>query len=241
MDGNARWFKRLALPAMTVLVLMGAGCSNATDGASATADLPSIGQPPAASPNPTPAPPPVAVDATKRIAFQVAMHRLWDDHVTWTRLYIISVAGSQKDKDVTAARLLQNQVDLGNAIRPYYGDAAADQLTVLLKEHINGAVKILDLAKAKDTKKMEAAIVDWRANGDEIAGFLSTANPEAWPLQDMKDAMKMHLDTTLAEATDRLDGNYEQDVKDYDAVKDHIYLMADVLAEGIIKQFPDKF
>jgi len=230
---------------MSVLLFMGAGCaSNASVYGNPTAGMPTPGLPPAANPipaNPPANPPPFAESLAKQVAFQVAMHRLWDDHVTWTRLYIISVAEGLKDKDQAAARLMKNQEDIGNAIRPYYGDDAADKLTALLKEHISGAVTILDAAKAKDTAKMNAAIADWRANGDEIAAFLNAANPDNWPLQDMKDAMKMHLDTTLAEATDRLGGKYDKDVADYDAVKDHIYKMADVLAGGIIKQFPDKF
>jgi hypothetical protein len=74
--------------------------------------------------------------------FQDAMRRLWEDHITYTRLYIISAAGNLPDKDATAQRLLQNQTDIGNAIKPFYGDAAGDQLTSLLKQHILGAVAI---------------------------------------------------------------------------------------------------
>lgn len=225
-----------ALPA-SILLLVGAGCGS--NGAPAGGTPAAYAPTPA--PTPAPAPQPKVADPAKEIAFRAAMNRLWEDHITWTRLYIISVAEGLKDKDQAAARLLKNQEDIGNAIKPYYGEEAGNKLTALLKEHITGAVKILDAAKDKDTATMNREVNLWYANGDEIAAFLSTANPQNWPLQAMKDAMKMHLDTTLAEATDRLNGRYAQDVKDYDAVKDHIYKMADVLATGIIKQFPDKF
>src|SRR6266513_5771003 len=76
-----------------------------------------------------------------------SMDKLWEDHVTWTRLYIVSAAATLPDKDSTAQRLLQNQTDIGNAVKPFYGDAAGDKLTALLKDHILIAVDIIDAAK----------------------------------------------------------------------------------------------
>src|SRR5688500_20322833 len=72
----------------------------------------------------------------KQTAFQDAMRKLWEDHITWTRVFIISAVADLPDKAAATERLLQNQVDIGNAIKPYYGNAAGDKLTTLLKEHI---------------------------------------------------------------------------------------------------------
>lgn len=173
-----------------------------------------------------------------RLDFQNAMRKLWEDHVTWTRLYIVSAAAGLPDTDATAQRLLQNQVDIGNAIKPYYGDEAGTKLTALLKDHILGAAALLSAAKAGDNTKVQSASTAWYSNADDIAAFLSGANPTSWPLNDMKMAMKMHLDQTLQEATDRLKGDYNADIKDYDQVHEHILGMADVLSSGIIAQFP---
>lgn len=71
--------------------------------------------------------------------FHQAMRKLWEDHVSWTRLYIVSVAGGLPDADLTAQRLLQNQTDIGNAIKPFYGEAAGNQPTSFLRDHILGA------------------------------------------------------------------------------------------------------
>lgn len=173
--------------------------------------------------------------------FQNAMRKLWEEHVTWTRLYIISVAAGLPDQGVTAQRLLQNQVDIGNAIKPFYGNAAGDQLTALLKEHILIAADLLADVKAGDTAKAKVDSQKWYANADDIAAFLSSANPKNWPLNTMKAQMKMHLDLTLTEAADRLSGKYADDIKTYDLVENHILGMADVLSTGIIRQFPDQF
>jgi hypothetical protein len=173
--------------------------------------------------------------------FQNAMRKLWEEHVAWTRLYIISVAAGLPDQDVTAQRLLQNQVDIGNAIKPFYGNAAGDQLTALLKDHILIAADLLAAVKSGDTDKAKIDSQKWYANADDIAVFLSNANPKNWPVATMKTQMKMHLDLTLTEAADRLSGKYADDIKAYDLVENHILGMADVLSTGIIRQFPNQF
>ena len=173
--------------------------------------------------------------------FNSAMRKLWEDHITWTRLYIISAAGNLPDKDATAQRLLQNQTDIGNAVAQFYGQAAGDKLTGLLKDHILGAAALIEAAKSGDKAKTDAAATKWYANGDDIAAFLSGANPKSWPLADMKAGMKMHLDLTLQEASDRLHGQYADDIKDYDKIHQHILGLADLLSSGIEKQFPKKF
>ena len=172
---------------------------------------------------------------------RVDMRKLWEDHITWTRQWIVSFAANLPDQDVAAGRLMQNQVDLGNAIKPFYGEEAGTKLTGLLKEHINGAVELVTAAKDGNAAKVEAAKKKWYDNGDQIATFLSGANAKNWPLADMKSGMKMHLDTTLQEAQNRLDGKFAEDAKDYDRVKEHILALADTLTKGIVAQYPDRF
>lgn len=174
-------------------------------------------------------------------AFHDAMRKLWEDHIVYTRLYIVSDAGNLPDKAATAARLLQNQVDIGNAVKPYYGVAAGNALTSLLKQHILGAVAILDAAKAGDKAKQNAATAAWFANADAIAAFLSKANPKNWPLAAVKAQMHMHLNLTLTEATAQLTGDYPGSIAAYDRVTAHILGLADILSGGIMRQFPAKF
>jgi hypothetical protein len=182
-----------------------------------------------------------AADKMMASDLRSGMHKLWEDHIVYTRNFIISFAGNLPDQDAVSARLLQNQVDIGDAIKPFYGDAAGTQLTSLLKEHILEAVEILKAAKANDKAATDAAVLKWQANADQIATFLSTANPKNWPAATMKSEMRKHLDLTLKEATDRLGGNYAADIKDYDEVHHHIIGLADVLTDGIVKQYPDRF
>jgi hypothetical protein len=177
----------------------------------------------------------------KQLAFHDGMHKLWEQHVTWTRLAIVSFAGKLPDLPFTEQRLLANQTDIGNAIKPFYGRVAGDHLTKLLTAHITGAVAILEAAKAGDTARLAQAKAAWYTNANQISDFLSAANPHNWPDAAMRAMMNTHLDQTLNEAVDQLTGHYSASIREYDAIEHHILEMADTLSSGIVKQFPSRF
>jgi hypothetical protein len=177
----------------------------------------------------------------KQLAFHDGMRKLWEDHVTWTRLAIVSFAADLPDLPATEARLLRNQTDIGNAVKPYYGKKAGNQLTALLRQHILGAVALLQAAKAGDQAQIEQASDAWYANAKQIADFLHRANPHNWPRADLRSMMKIHLDQTLDEATHRLTGDFGADIRDYEHIHRHILEMADMLSDGIMAQFPHRF
>jgi len=177
----------------------------------------------------------------QELAFHDAMRKLWEDHITWTRMFIVEFAADSPATEATAERLLQNQVDIGDAVKPFYGDEAGDQLTALLRDHILIAADILTAAKAGDQQAVEGATARWYANADDIAAFLSSANPDHWPLGEMRAMMRDHLDLTLAEAVARLRGDFQTDIAAYDQVHGQILDMADMLSAGIMAQFPKAF
>lgn len=179
-----------------------------------------------------------------RQAFHDGMRKLWEDHITWTRLFIVSKATLPEDlPDIgpTVDRLLQNQTDIGDAIKPFYGAEAGDDLTALLRVHILTAADILTAAKAGDEDALNAAIDAWYANAHEIAVFLHRLNPQNWKQRALDQMMREHLDLTLVEAVARLQGRYADDVRAYEDIHLQILAMADMLNDGIIAQFPDRF
>jgi hypothetical protein len=176
-----------------------------------------------------------------QVAFHDAMRKLWEDHVTWTRLAIVTFADGSAGFDATAARLLQNQVDIGDAVKPFFGDEAGTQLTGLLRTHILIAVEILQAAKAGDTDAFNEASDRWYANANDIADFLSAANPRFWPRARLRADMRTHLDQTLTEAANELAGDYAASVADYEHVHLHILDFADTLSSGLIRRFPSRF
>jgi hypothetical protein len=177
----------------------------------------------------------------KVVALHQAMDRLWTDHVTWTRMVIVDFAAGAPSLKPDLARLLRNQVDIGNAIKPFYGAAAGSQLTSLLHTHIMEAVPVLSAAKAGQKAKLAAATKAWYANAHQIAAFLSKANPSSWPLSATTEMMNTHLRLTTNEAVAQLKGKWQASIAAYDQVRAEILMMAGTLADGIVAQFPARF
>ncbi len=175
------------------------------------------------------------------LAFHDAMRKLWEDHITWTRLAIVDIAAGAPGTGPTVQRLLQNQVDIGNAVKPFYGEAAGNQLTVLLETHIVLAANILVDAKMNDSTGVSENVTAWYANANDIAAFLNSANPKNWPLDTMQSMMKTHLDLTLKEGVAQLTGDYATSISSYEQVHLEILQMADMLSAGIVAQFPSMF
>jgi hypothetical protein len=194
----------------------------------------------------TPAPPVISRSA---VTFHDAMRKLWEDHITWTRNVIISFEVNVPDSSVTLPdlsaaldRLFKNQVDIGNAIKPYYGNERGGELTALLHDHIAIAGEILQAVKARDSAAYEDANARWYANAHDIAVFLSeTLDPPIGSLAEMDDMMKDHLDRTTEEVVARLNSDWTGDVAAYDKVHNQALQMADMLSNGIIANFPAKF
>jgi hypothetical protein len=169
-----------------------------------------------------------------------AMRKLWSDHVFWTRLYIIEAAAGAPSLQNTTNRLLQNQTDIGNAIVPYYGAAAGSQLTSLLRQHILIAADLVTAAKAGDQAKVADADRRWHSNANDIATFLSGANPN-WPKATVLGMLNQHLALTTQEATAQLQSRWAESASSFDSIFTQILGMADALSDGIVKQFPNRF
>jgi len=199
---------------------------------------------------------------------RIALRQLWTDHIQWTRGYIIeavdrtpisahlvAIAGNPigdlatalggaiqllSAADAAAVRLLKNQEDIGDAIKPYYGNDAGNGLTKLLKEHIVIAVNLVENAKSGDQSAFASNDKKWDDNIREIARFLAGANP-AWPEADVYDLLNQHLQLTKGEVTARLTKNWAADVKASDDLLVEAMVIADTLYDGLVAQFPDRF
>jgi len=183
---------------------------------------------------------PTTAVSPSALSLKEGLRRLWSDHVIWTRDYVVAAIAESPDTDAVATRLLKNQDDIGNAIVPFYGEDAGKGLTDLLKQHIMIAVELIEAAKSGDQDKFADADKKWDQNAAEIASFLSNANPN-WPEKDVVDLLNQHLVLTKNEAVARLEQRWEDDIEAFDQIFTEILTVSDVLAAGIVKQFPERF
>lgn len=177
----------------------------------------------------------------KALAFHDEMRALWEAHGAGTRAVIVSFVGNLPNLQAQEQTLLQNQVAIGNAVKPYYGRSAGNKLTKLLKEHILGAVTVLVAAKSGDKNQLAQAEAAWSANGRQIADFLHAANPRFLSRADARKMMRVHLQQVIGQAVDELGGNYAASANAFEPYIRHILDMADMISGGIIRQFPARF
>lgn len=169
-----------------------------------------------------------------------AFRTLWEQHVSWTRMTIISMAENLRDVDLVTNRLLRNPSDMAAVLRPYYGDQVSAKFTNLLRNHLVIAANLVKAAKSGDTKTAEKTEKQWFANADEIVAFLNSINPY-WSTESLRNMFYTHLRLTKAEAVSRLTKDYAAEIATFDKIEEQALEMADAFADGIVKQFSDQF
>nr|WP_255485887.1 hypothetical protein [Sporosarcina sp. BP05] len=171
----------------------------------------------------------------------MSMNRLlWMEHVNWTRMTIMGIVFGLPDLPVVQERLLRNATDLGNCLRPFYGDKIADRYATLIKEHLVLAAELVTAAAKGDAKKAVETEKQWYRNADEIAEFLSSINPYLGK-EEVRKMFYTHLDLTKQEAVYMLQKNYKADIAVFDKIEAEALEMSDMIAGGIVKQFPGMF
>lgn len=168
------------------------------------------------------------------------MNLVWEQHIMWTRMLLISIAENLKDLDATQTRLLQNPKDIANVFRRYYGDSVARTIEKLLTEHLVIG-KDLIVALKNNNQALSKELTDkWYKNADAMADAFSSVNPY-YSKEKLKDMLYDHLDLTTDEVTARLRKDYSSDIEAFDKVQQEVLKMSRYLVEGIFRKFPTLF
>ena len=165
---------------------------------------------------------------------------LWEQHVYWTRMIIISIVFNLPDIKYVQERLLRNAPDMGNSLRPFYGDQIADRYAELIKEHLVLAAELVTAAAKGDAKGAAEKEKEWYRNADDIVLFLSNINP-CLDEETVKAMFYNHLSLTKLEAVYMIEKNYKESIAVFDKVEAEALEMADEISDSIIKQFPGMF
>jgi len=175
------------------------------------------------------------------VALSKALRMLWADYASWLRFYFVSAADDLPDQTATLERLLQSQVDIGNAFEPFYGEAVSRELIEVLQDRVQLAVRFLAAVKSDDSEAMERHREAWRACSERLADLLSSLNPDHWPAESMRASLGQLLDLTLIEIMARVHRDYPVDMGAYEQIHTLVLKLSDLLTDGLIERFPEKF
>lgn len=171
---------------------------------------------------------------------RVGMRKLWVSNAIWMREYIVNTIEADLSLDAASKRLAKSQDDIGRAFAPFYGAETGSKVTTLLRQHTSLVREMIEASMAKNTAKLTEADKRWRANADSIATLLSTVNPTNWPMATIQPVLVGGMNLTIAETNARLKRDYNADVETFDTILAQSLNLADILSDGIIKQFPNK-
>ena len=168
------------------------------------------------------------------------MNLVWEQHIMWTRMLLISIAENLKDLEATQTRLLENPKDIADVFRTYYGNNVANEIQRLLTEHLVIGKDLIVALKNKNQEQANSLSLKWYQNADSMAEAFSSINP-FYPKEEIRRMLYEHLRLTTEEVNARLKGNYPADIKAYDMVQEEILRMSQFFVNGIVSQFSNLF
>ena len=172
---------------------------------------------------------------------KAAQRDLWIGHVFWVRNVVDArFEGNANEAKVAEQQVVANAKAIAASIEPFYGKAASEKLFTLLAGHWGAISDYLDATRANRKAGQDAAFKQLVANADEIAVFLGGANPNL-PVDVLKGLLMAHGSHHVQQIGEFKAKQYDAEAKTWAAMTHHMYVIADALAEGIAKQFPDKF
>ena len=168
------------------------------------------------------------------------MNLVWEQHIMWTRMLLISIAENLKDLEATQTRLLRNPKDIADVFRRFYGIAVANRIQQLITEYLVIGKELIVALKNKNQEEATKLNTKWYQNADEMAEAFSSINP-FYPKEEIRNMLYEHLRLTTNEVNNRLQGNYVADINSYDMVQKEILKMSQFFVNGIVRQFPNLF
>ncbi len=182
----------------------------------------------------------VAAQGITAAELQLALRDLWTGHIFWVRSYVFATHYEDAPSAEAAdAEAVKNARALADAIIPFYGQEAGDQLFQLLAGHY-GAIKSFAQARyGGSAEARQAATDDLMANARKIAAFLVGANPHL-PEEAVLPLLIAHGGHHLQQIEAINQGDFAGEAKVWEMMLGHIYTIADAMAGALAKQFPEK-
>ena len=181
-----------------------------------------------------------AANQTKVPDIKAALKDLWIGHVFWVRNVVVAeLAGNAAAQKEAEKQVVENAQAIAASIEPFYGADAKKKLFTLLAGHYGAVKAYLDASIAKNAGKQTEATTALISNASEIASFLSGAN-EYLPKDAVEGLLKAHGAHHIAQIQQLQAKDYAGEAQTWATMTQHMYVIADAIADALAKQFPAK-
>ncbi|HVH30395.1 MAG TPA: hypothetical protein VNA31_01835 [bacterium] len=184
-------------------------------------------------------------NAAKVAELTIALRDLYINHLFWVRDLVVSTRLGEKAAISEADEYgLKNAEAIGRSVAPFYGQAAGEKFASLFVGHYSAVKAYMNAAFANsfsgNATLKKAALDKLTKNANDIAVFVSSANPNL-PKATVYGLVSTHVQQHVMsiDATAKRDWSGEADM--WDPMVKVVHSLSDALANGIAKQFPDKF
>lgn len=165
-----------------------------------------------------------------------ASRTLWAQRAKWTRMLIISSIENLPDLGLVSKRLIKNSTSIADEIKKYYGKEKAKVFEELLLSNLLTGQMLADNLKISNVQAADECRRQWYENADDIAEFLCDINAY-YNVHEWRAMLYDHLYMTENELVYRLKKDYESEISEYDSIDMQALRIADMMSDGIIKQF----
>lgn len=166
------------------------------------------------------------------VDIQSTMRKLFEDHANYTAFVIKSIVDHGKDTSDLLPRLLDNQKEIGNQLKPYIGQTKGNRLTKVLTDHIKLAGDVIQAA-TNNSSQLESAKAKLFKNSNDVAMTLTSINPEMLPYEETQEMFKVHNEFVIRMTVARLQKKYKEEIKLYDAYINEILMMSDMITSAL--------
>ena len=181
------------------------------------------------------------IDSDRLAETRAAMRELWSEHIFWIRNVVLDNATNNPlAREAAEKEVVANAKLIADTIIPFYGEEASEKLFPLLAGHYGAIKEYSEATVVKNKAQQDAGVGKLASNADQIAEFLSGANPFL-PKDTVRGLIAAHGAHHILQITQFNERDYVHEGETWEVMRRHVYVIADALTTALATQFPDKF
>lgn len=163
-----------------------------------------------------------------KVDLKSALRKLFTDHAVYMVFLLKGIVDLTSDTQVFLTRLLRNQVDIGDQLKPIIGTDNGNKVTAVLTKHIKLAGSVIT-AETENDRNLNLIIQDLFTNSADVAQVLSSLNPQLLPYAATKQMFDIHNQFVIDMTVARINGDFNREQQLYDGYYNEILAMSDAI------------